>query len=98
MTLQVLDYELQKQLIPYMKDLHPLPGIYDPDFIAANQDARADNLIKGSKRQQMETVRQQIREFKASHGLDKVIVLWTANTERYSEARPSDAQPSCQQP
>ena len=83
--LQVLDYELQKQLIPFMKDLHPLPGIYNPDFIAANQDARADNLIKGSKRQQMDTVREQIREFKASSGVDQVIVLWTANTERYSE-------------
>ena len=85
MALQVLDYELQKQLIPLMKDLHPLPGIYDPSFIAANQDARADNLIKGSKRQQMETVREQIREFKAANSLDQVIVLWTANTERYSE-------------
>ena len=88
---QVLDYELQKQLIPYMRDLHPLPGIYDPDFIAANQDARADNLIKGSKRRQMETVRQQIRDFQASNGVDQVIVLWTANTERYSEVRPRRA-------
>ena len=50
---QVLDFELQRQLVPYMKDLTPLPGIYDPDFIAANQDARADNLIKGSKKEQV---------------------------------------------
>jgi myo-inositol-1-phosphate synthase len=33
----------------------------------------------------METVRQQIRQFKADKGVDKVVVLWTANTERYSE-------------
>jgi myo-inositol-1-phosphate synthase len=33
----------------------------------------------------METVRQQIRQFKADKGVDRVIVLWTANTERYSE-------------
>ena len=51
--LQVLDFELQRQLVPYMKDLTPLPGIYNSDFIAANQDARADNLIKGSKRDQV---------------------------------------------
>lgn len=25
------------------------------------------------------------REFKLKNGLEKVIVLWTANTERYSE-------------
>lgn len=28
-------------------------GIYDPTFIAANQEARADNIIKGSKQQQV---------------------------------------------
>lgn len=32
----------------------------------------------------MDQVRQQIRDFKSSSGVDKVIVLWTANTERYS--------------
>ncbi len=63
----------------------PPPGIYDPAFIAANQESRADNLIKGSRQQQLETVRGQIREFKESTGVDKVVVLWTANTERYSQ-------------
>lgn len=57
LSMQVLDFELQRQLVPYMKDLQPLPGIYDPDFIAANQDARADNLIKGSKQEQVSNFR-----------------------------------------
>lgn len=81
---KVLDWSLQEQLVPYMKDLTPLPGIYDPIFIAANQEERADNLIKGSKAEQVEVVRQQIRDFKAKNAVDKVIVLWTANTERYA--------------
>ena len=34
---------------------------------------------------QMEEVRKNIRDFKASSGVEKVIVLWTANTERYSD-------------
>ena len=88
----MLDYELQRQLVPYMKDLQPLPGIYDPDFIAANQDARADNLIKGNKKAQMETVRQQIRDFQKDSGVDQVIVLWTANTERYSEVTTASSE------
>lgn len=62
-------------------------GIYDPEFIAANQEARADNIIKGSKAEQVEAVRQQIRQFKADNGVDQVIVLWTANTERYAQVR-----------
>lgn len=82
---QVLDFELQKQLVPYMRNLVPLPGIYDPAFIAANQADRADNVIKGGKAAQVDAVRAQIRAFKADRGVDKVVVLWTANTERYSE-------------
>ena len=66
-ALQVLDFELQRQLVPYMKEMTPLPGIYDPDFIAANQDTRADSVIKGSRREQMETIRQNIRSFKQQH-------------------------------
>ena len=82
---RVLDFELQKQLVPYMKDIVPLPGIYDPAFIAANQNDRADNVLKGSRAQQLDTVRRNIRELKAAHSLDKVVVLWTANTERYAQ-------------
>jgi len=82
---KVLDWTLQEQLVPYMKDVVPLPGIYDPEFIAANQEERADNLIKGTKAEQVQTVRQQIKEFKERSGVDKVVVLWTANTERYAQ-------------
>lgn len=59
-------------------------GIYDPKFIAANQEERADNIIKGSRREQVETIQQHIQEFKQTKDVDKVVVLWTANTERYA--------------
>lgn len=81
----VLDYDLQRQLVPHMKDMKPLPSIYFPDFIAANQDSRADNVIEGTQMEQMERIRRDIRDFKETKGVDKVIVLWTANTERYAE-------------
>jgi len=81
---QVMDYDLQTKLYPYMKDLVPLPAIFNNDFIAANQSDRANNLIKGDKQTQVDTVRKNIREFKEKNGLDTVIVLWTANTERYT--------------
>lgn len=82
---QVLDYDLQRQLKDEMSQLKPLPSIYYPDFIAANQNDRADNVIPGNDKQaHLEQIRQDIRNFKATHGLDKIIVLWTANTERFS--------------
>ncbi|CAI5492603.1 unnamed protein product [Closterium sp. Naga37s-1] len=82
---KVLDIDLQKQLYSHMKDMSPLPGIYDPDFIASNQEARANNVIKGSKKEQMLQIIQDIRKFKETSGVDSVVVLWTANTERYSD-------------
>jgi len=81
---QVIDYDLQRQLAPHLESLQPLPSIYYESFIAANQSTRADNLIPGTKQEQLDVVRGQIRAFKAANGLDKVIVLWTANTERFS--------------
>jgi hypothetical protein len=58
---KVLDIDLQKQLRPYMESMVPLPGIYDPDFIAANQGSRANNVIKGTKKEQVEQVIKGIR-------------------------------------
>eukprot|EP01083_Nonionella_stella_P106247 306320_1 len=84
---KVLDYDLQRQLVPLMKSIRPLPSIYYPDFIASNQSARADNVLKGSRAcvEHLEQLRADIRAFKKDNGLDKVIVLWTANTERFCE-------------
>ena len=84
----VLDYDLQSKLSEYMKDLVPLPGIYYQDFIALNQKDRADNVLKGgNKSEHLEKIRQDIRDFKASNKLTKVLILWTANTERYCEVQ-----------
>lgn len=86
---KVLEYDLQRQLAPYMKGMKPLPSIYYPDFIAANQSDRADNLIPGDDKQaHLEQIRKDIREFKQNENLDNVIVLWTANTERYADIIP----------
>jgi myo-inositol-1-phosphate synthase len=81
---KVLDYDLQRQLHPYLESMKPLPSIYYPDFIAANQSDRADNVLPGTKQQHLDQIRKDISTFKASNQLDKVIVLWTANTERFS--------------
>ena len=82
---KVLDWGLQQQLRPYMEDIKPRPSVYFPEFIAANQADRADNVLTGTKQELLTRLRQDIRDFKKTSGVDKVVVLWTANTERYSE-------------
>lgn len=81
---KVLDYDLQQKLYKHMKKIKPLPSVYFPDFIAANQGERADNVLSGTKQEQLLHLRKDIRNFKTTNKLDKVIVLWTANTERFA--------------
>lgn len=46
---QVLEPTLKVQVAKEMARMTPLPSIYYPDFIAANQEDRADNILPGSK-------------------------------------------------
>ncbi|EOD51985.1 Myo-inositol-1-phosphate synthase [Neofusicoccum parvum] len=87
---QVLEPSLKNLVRKEMAAIKPLPSVYYPDFIAANQEARADNVLPGSKASwdHVEQLRKDIRDFKAANGLDKVIVQWTANTERYADIIP----------
>lgn len=92
---QVLEYDLREQLKPFMSKMKPMKSIYYPDYIALNQDKRANNCFNRigkdgkvdtkNKWQHVEKIREDIRNFKKSNNLDKVLVLWTANTERYSD-------------
>lgn len=50
---QVLEWSLQEQLRPYMSSMKPRPSIYIPDFIAANQESRADNILTGTIAEQV---------------------------------------------
>lgn len=52
------------------------------------QEDRANNLVLGSKTEQLNAIRKDISDFKSSKKLDKVIILWTANTERFTEIIP----------
>ncbi|KXS13964.1 inositol-3-phosphate synthase [Gonapodya prolifera JEL478] len=82
---QVLEPDLQSQVWEEMEKLKPLPGVYYPDFVAANQEERADNVLKGTKQEHLDKIRKDIRDFKAANGVDKIVVVWTATTERYSD-------------
>jgi myo-inositol-1-phosphate synthase len=62
------------------------PGVYDYDFIATNQEVRADHVVTATDKQgQLDTLRSNIREFKKTHDLEKIIVFWNGNTERFSD-------------
>ncbi|KAI9189546.1 Myo-inositol-1-phosphate synthase [Blastocladiella emersonii ATCC 22665] len=83
---KVLEPDLRRQVRDEMRAMVPLPSVYYPDFIASNQEERADNVLPGNDKQaHLDRLRQDMRDFKAAHDLDKLVVLWTANTERFAD-------------
>ena len=59
----VLEPTLKAQVKKEMAEMTPLPSIYYPDFIAANQEDRADNILPGSKAsiEHVDKIRKDIR-------------------------------------
>lgn len=57
----VLEPDLKRQVREEMSKMHPLPSVYYPDFIAANQGDRANNVLKGTKAEHVEKIRSDIR-------------------------------------
>ena len=66
---RVLDYDPQRQVRPYIALLgSPLPSTHYPDFIATDQEARADNVVPGNNKQvHLEHIRADIHRFKAEN-------------------------------
>jgi len=82
---RVLEPDLIKQLKPELSAIKPLPAIFNITYIASNQQDRADNIKKGTNKELVDQVREDIKNFRTANGLDKILVLWTANTEKYYE-------------
>jgi myo-inositol-1-phosphate synthase len=77
----VLEPTLYEQLKAELEAIKPMPAVLNPDFIAANQADRTDNVREGTNEELIEYLREDIRACKARN--DKVIMLWTANTEMF---------------
>lgn len=80
---EVLEPALVEQLKDELTALKPLKAVFNPKYIASNQSDRVDNVVEGTNAECVEKIRKDIQEFKQK--VDKVIVLWTANTEEFYE-------------
>ena len=76
---KVLEPTLLNALKPELEKIVPLEAVVNQDFIAANQADRMTNVFNGTNRECIDRIRADIRKVKAE--VDKVVILWTANTE-----------------
>lgn len=83
---QVVDHELRNKLKTSLENITPLKSVHYPTFLASNQDSRADNVLNNkNKIEDVNSIITDINNFKYVNGLDNVIVLWSASTERFSK-------------
>ena len=63
-----------------LKAIKPLKAAFDPNYA---KRLHGDNVKTGTRWELVEQLREDIRNFKAEKGLDRVVVLWAASTEVY---------------
>ena len=90
---RILDYDLVRQVRSEMDSIPVMPGVWDPDFYGESQHAGATYTVPESTRsEQLERLRDDIRNFKAEHNLvgesgeeAHTTVIWSASVERPCE-------------
>jgi myo-inositol-1-phosphate synthase len=63
----------------FLKGIKPMPAVFDNAYVTR---LHGDNVKKGkTKRDLAEQLRQDIRDFKSKHKLDRLVAVWCASTE-----------------
>jgi myo-inositol-1-phosphate synthase len=82
----VLDrHEHIEPIADFLKSIEPMPAAFDNRWAKA---IHGDNVKPApGKTELVEQVRQDIRDFKARNGCDRLVMIWAASTEIFIEAQ-----------
>jgi len=84
----VLDkHEHVEPIAEYLKTIKPMPAAFDQHYV---KRLHGTNVKSGkNKRELAEAIRKDIRDFKAKHGCDRLVVVWCASTEIFITPGPA---------
>jgi myo-inositol-1-phosphate synthase len=75
----VLDkHEHVEPIADFLKTVKPMPAAFDQHYVKRLQGT---NVKTGTKRQQADALRKDIQDFKAKHGVARLVMVWCASTE-----------------
>jgi myo-inositol-1-phosphate synthase len=76
----VLDkHEHVEPIKDFLKGIAPMPAVFDQHYV---KRLTGTNVKQGkNKRELAEALRKDMRDFKAKHGCDRLVVVWCASTE-----------------
>jgi myo-inositol-1-phosphate synthase len=82
----------EKDIAPiadFLASIKPMPAVFDNKYVTR---IHGTNIKQGkTKRDLAEQLRQDIRDFKAKHKCDRVVVVWCASTEIFIKPGPQHA-------
>jgi myo-inositol-1-phosphate synthase len=82
----VLDERDLAPIAEFLQAITPMPAVFDNHYVTR---INGPNVKKGkNKRELGEALRKDIRDFKAKHVLDRLVVVWCASTEIYLKPGP----------
>jgi myo-inositol-1-phosphate synthase len=85
----VLESKDLDPIADFLKTIVPMPAVFDNKYVTR---INGTNVKTGkTKRDLAEQLRQDIRTFKAKHGLDRVVLVWCGSTEIFIKAGPQHA-------
>ena len=70
-----------------LKEIEPMPAAFDQNYVRRIDGPNAKSTA--NKRDLAEALRQDIRDFKAAHSCDRMVVIWCASTEIFLEPGPA---------
>jgi myo-inositol-1-phosphate synthase len=70
-----------------LKEIEPMPAVFDQAYVRRLDGSNVKP--KAGKRDLAEAVRKDIRDFKAAHSCDRMVVIWCASTEIFLEPGPA---------
>ena len=84
----VLDkHEHIEPIADFLKAITPMPAVFDQFYV---KRLEGTNVKKGkTKRELAEALRKDIRDFKAKHGCDRLVMVWCASTEVFIAPGPT---------
>jgi myo-inositol-1-phosphate synthase len=86
----VLDTRLLDQLKEELEQIKPMPAVFEQKWV---KKLTGPNVKKGTSKMDLaEQVMEDIRQFKAKHGCDRLVAVWCGSTEVYR--KPGDVHSS----
>ena len=70
-----------------LKEIEPMPAVFDQNYVRRLDGPNVKPAA--SKRDLAEALRKDIRDFKAAHSCDRMIVIWCGSTEIFLEPGPA---------